>query len=279
LEFYGRVNLLKGGLCYSDALSTVSPRYAEEIQTEEYGFGLDGLLRARRGALTGILNGVDYSDWNPETDPYIAAHYSAGDLRGKRTCKKDLLDEFGLPAEALDRPVIGIISRLAAQKGFDLIAGIAAELLAEDLCLVVLGTGDAPYEKLFLDLAAAYPDRVGLRIAYDDRLAHRIHAGADMFLMPSRYEPCGLGQFYSLRYGTVPVVRATGGLDDSIDEETGFKFLDYTGEALLETLGAALAAFRDRPRWLAMVQRGMARDFSWNASAAEYSALYRRLAG
>jgi starch synthase len=277
VEFYGHLSLLKGALWASDAISTVSPRYAREIQTPEYGAGLDGLLRARAGVLSGILNGADYSEWNPETDPYIAARYSASDLAGKRLCKQDLLDEFGLPREAAARPLIGILSRLTGQKGFDLLEDIAAELAAEDCSLVALGTGEPRYEKLLLDLAAAHPDKVAVRIAYDNALAHKIEAGADLFLMPSRYEPCGLSQFYSLRYGTVPVVRATGGLDDSVDEETGFKFEEYSAAALLGALRAALAAYAEPVRWAALMTRGMSRDFSWDASAAEYARLYRRL--
>lgn len=277
MEFYGRASFLKGGLEMSDALSTVSRRYAEEIQTPELGFGLDGVLRRRAGVLTGILNGVDYGTWNPETDPHIAANYSEADLAGKREAKRDLLAAFGLPELALDKPVVGIVSRFVGQKGFDLLAEAAGRLLEEDFYLVALGSGEALYEKFFLDLAAARPDRVGVHIGYNDPLAHKIEAGADMFLMPSRYEPCGLNQFYSLRYGTVPVVRATGGLDDSVDEECGFKFTEYSGGALLEALRQAIRAYADPPRWKKMMITGMGKDFSWNASAAEYSTLYRRL--
>jgi starch synthase len=257
----------------------VSPRYTEEIQTPELGFGLDELLRRRASALTGILNGVDYGTWNPETDPHIASHYSSANLEGKLAAKRDLLAAFGLPEQAMDKPLAGIVSRFVGQKGFDLIAAAADRLLSEDLCLVALGSGEAQYEKLFLDLAAARPDRVGVRIGYDNPLAHKIEAGSDIFLMPSRYEPCGLNQFYSLRYGTIPVVRATGGLEDSIDDETGFKFTEYSGDALIEAVRSALTAFADQPRWRKMVRAGMGKDFSWNVSAAEYSALYRRLIG
>ena len=278
LEFFGRVNLLKGGLLYSDAVTTVSRKYAEEIQTPELGFGLDVVLRARAGALTGILNGVDYSHWDPRADPFIAARYSPDNLAGKRECKADLLDSFGLPRENLDRPLLGMVSRLVGQKGFDLIEQVASSLLDEDLCLVVLGTGDPHYEQFLTDLAADYPERVGVRIAYDNALAHKIEAGADIFLMPSQYEPSGLNQMFSLRYGTVPLVRSTGGLADTIDEETGFKFEEYSGAALLEAVRAALAAYRDREKWAAMMLTGMRKDYSWQASAAEYSALYRRLA-
>jgi starch synthase len=277
LEYYGKINLLKGGILFSDALNTVSRKYAEEIQTPDLGFGLDGVLRTRREALTGILNGVDYTEWDPATDPHIAANYSPADLSGKRACKADLLREFGLPEQNIEWPLIGIVSRLATQKGFDLIEQAAPELLARDVSLVVLGTGEPRYEGFFRDLAGAHPEKVGVRIGYDDALAHKIEAGADMFLMASLYEPCGLNQIYSLKYGTVPIVRATGGLDDTIDESTGFKFYEYTGAALLGALRNALAAWRNREHWTQMMLAGMRKDFSWNASAGEYASVYRRL--
>lgn len=278
IEFWGQVNYLKAGIVYSDALMTVSRKYAKEIQTPEYGFGLDGLLRERASVLFGILNGADYERWNPETDPLIPANYSAKDLSGKQVCKLELLREFGLPEAAEDKPLIGIVSRFTSQKGADLIAEAAADFFAsEDAYLVALGNGDPGYEELFRDLAASFPDRVAVYIGYDDAMAHRIEAGADIFLMPSRYEPCGLNQIYSLRYGTVPVVRATGGLDDTIESETGFKFQEYTSAAMLVALKAALAAFGDRKRWKKMMLAGMSRDFSWGAAAVQYSALYESL--
>jgi len=283
LEFYGKVNLLKGGLVYADAINTVSRGYAREIQTPEYGFGLDGLLRHRNQVLSGILNGVDYSHWDPATDKFLAANYTLEDRRGKRRCKKDLLELFGLPADKLDRPLIGIVSRLSAQKGADLIAQVAASLLAEDLSLVVLGAGDAVYEELFRDLARRYPTQVAVRIAYDDAVAHKIEAGADLFLMPSRYEPCGLNQIYSLKYGTVPVVRATGGLDDTVEtynpstgKGNGFKFSEYTGEAMMGAVRKALATYRTPEDWARLTANGMRQDFSWDASAAQYIQLYKR---
>lgn len=276
LEFFGRVNFLKAGIAWSDAVSTVSKGYAREIQTPEYGFGLDGFLR-RHGPVTGIVNGVDYNEWNPEHDTHIARTYSANDLSGKRECKRALLSEYGLPQGNLDRPLLAIISRFAAQKGLDILADAAARLLQEDLNLVVLGSGDLQYESMFRALAEAYRDKVGLRVGYDTGLSHRIEAGADMFLMPSRYEPCGLNQIYSLKYGTVPVVRATGGLDDTIEDGTGFKFRDYSGDALLDTVRVALRAYRDLDSWVRRMQRGMEKDFSWRASAGEYVDLYRRL--
>jgi starch synthase len=276
LEFYGRVNYMKAGIYFSDAISTVSKGYAREIQTPEYGFGLNGYLRAQ-DRLYGILNGVDYTEWDPRTDRYIAKNYSVNDLSGKRECKRALLAEFRLPAEAIDRPLIGIVSRFAEQKGFDLFAGIADWLLDQDVSLVVLGSGDWNFEQMFNHLHAVRPDKCGVWIGYDNSLSHRVEAGADMFLMPSRYEPSGLNQMYSLRYGTVPVVRATGGLDDTIDEGTGFKFWDYSGAALMDAIQAALSTYQDQDLWTAMMRRGMQKDFSWDASAAEYSKLYRRL--
>jgi starch synthase len=281
LEFYGNVNFLKGGLVYSDYLTTVSRRYALEIQTPGFGYGLDGVVRTRADRLVGILNGVDYSAWNPEKDKLIPMRYSAKDLSGKRVCKQALLELFELPPEHLSRPVIGIVSRFADQKGFDLIAERAHELMQENLVLVVLGTGERRYEDLFRALAAAYPGRVGVKIAYDDVIAHKIEAGADMFLMPSRYEPCGLNQIYSLKYGTVPIVRATGGLDDTIEPfdleqgtGTGFKFTEYSGAALVSCVRQALQYYTDESVWNRIQLNGMAKDFSWKTPAAEYAKLY-----
>ena len=276
VEFFGRVNFLKAGIAFSDAVSTVSKGYASEIQTPEYGFGLDGFLR-RHGPITGIVNGVDYNEWSPEHDPHIARDYSPSDLSGKRACKQALLAEYGLPQDNLDRPLLAIISRFAAQKGFDILADAASRLLQEDVNLVVLGSGEFHYESMFRALAQTYPAKVGLHVGYDTGLSHRIEAGADMFLMPSRYEPCGLNQIYSLKYGTVPVVRATGGLDDTIDEGTGFKFRDYSGDALLDTVRMALKAYQDLDSWVRRMRRGMEKDFSWKVSAGEYVDLYRRL--
>lgn len=280
LEFYGNINLLKGGIVYADYVTTVSPTYAREIQTPEHGFGLDGLLRARSGHLRGILNGVDYHDWNPERDHYIAANYSASDLRGKEQCKMELLGTMGLPADRPEVPVIGIVSRLAAQKGFDLIAPVAYDLVNWDIKVAVLGSGEQQYERLFRALADARPDKFGVYIGFNNRLAHKIEAGADMFLMPSHYEPCGLNQMYSLRYGTLPIVHATGGLDDTIDESTGFKFRSYSSDAMLGALREALTVYAvDRGRWKKMQVEAMGRDYSWESSAAAYSDLYRMVAG
>jgi starch synthase len=281
LEFYGNVNFLKGGLVYSDYLTTVSRKYAQEIQTPEFGYGLDGVARSRADRLVGILNGVDYTSWNPEKDKFIAMKYSVKDLSGKQVCKQALLELFELSRDHPTRPVIGIVSRFADQKGFDLIAERAHELMQEDLSLVVLGTGERRYEDLFRSLAAAYPGRVGVKIAYDEAIAHKVEAGADMFLMPSRYEPCGLNQIYSLKYGTVPIVRATGGLDDTIEAfdlehgtGTGFKFVEYSGAALLHSVRQALQHHVDERIWERIQVNGMTKDFSWKAPAAEYAKLY-----
>jgi starch synthase len=278
IEFWGRISLLKAGLVYADALSTVSVKYSREIQTLEQGEGLDGLLRARHASLSGIVNGVDYRVWDPETDRFLPAHYSAGDLAGKRECKRELIRETGLSEAAMDRPLLGIVSRFADQKGFDLVRQMAWPLFwNDDVYLTVLGNGEKQYEDMFGFLARDFPGRVALRIGFNEGLAHRIEAGSDMFLMPSRYEPCGLNQMYSLRYGTVPVVRATGGLDDTVDESTGFKFHDYNEYALLGTVRAACRAWEDRVGWGEMMVRGMRKNFSWAASAAEYSRLYGAL--
>jgi starch synthase len=281
LEYFGKINFLKGGLIFADYLTTVSRRYAEEIQTAEFGFGLEGILHNRADRLVGIVNGVDYAIWSPEVDTFIAQNYSVHNLDAKKVCKKDLLAAFHLPEENMDRPLIGVISRFVNQKGFDLIAEIAAELTNENIALAVLGNGEARYETLFRGLADKYPARVGVKIGYDNVLAHKIEAGADMFLMPSHYEPCGLNQVYSLRYGTAPIVRATGGLDDTIRpfdaqtlQGTGFKFETYAGEALLECIRTALKTFRDPKAWRALQANGMAMDFSWKASAGAYVTVY-----
>lgn len=279
LEFYGDISFLKAGIINADWITTVSPTYAREIQTPEGGFGFDGILRSRAANLSGILNGVDYDEWSPEADTHIAANYSADDLDGKLACKLDLLKEFGLPADNPERPLIGIVSRFAAQKGFDLVAGVAQLFAEEDAQLVVLGSGEWKYEQIFNDWQRWLPGKVGVWIGYNDKLAHKIEAGADMFLMPSLYEPCGLNQIYSLRYGTVPVVRATGGLEDTIQEDTGFKFRDYSAGALYDALRAALGAYRNRGPWRERMRRGMAKDFSWRASARQYTELYRMLTG
>jgi starch synthase len=279
MEFYGKLSYIKGGIVFADALNTVSPAYAREIQTPEFGFGLDGALRARSSALSGILNGADYAEWNPQTDPLIPARYSADDLCGKRTSKERLLAELGLAPEARDAPLIGVISRFAGQKGTDVIAENAAEIVAAGCYLVVLGSGQPDDEASFRRLAAEHPGRIAARIGFDPEMAHRVQAGADMILMPSRYEPCGLTQLYALRYGTVPVARATGGLDDTIDQGTGFKFEESSGPALLAAIREAVLAFSNPEGWKAMMVRGMEKDFSWTRSARAYSSLYQQLLG
>jgi starch synthase len=284
MEFFGQVNFLKGALTYSDFITTVSRKYSQEIQTAEYGFGLEGVLRDRASTVTGILNGVDYDEWSPQTDKFIAAEYSPQDLSGKAMCKQDLLAAFGIPTADVKLPVIGVVSRFAAQKGFDLIAQIADRLAREEMIVVALGAGDKTYEEMFLRLNKQFPKKIAVKVAYDNAIAHKIEAGADMFLMPSRYEPCGLNQIYSLKYGTVPIVRATGGLDDTIEpwdartgKGTGFKFSEYNGESLLLTIKHALTAYRDQTSWQALMRNGMNKDFSWNASAREYGKIYEKV--
>lgn len=276
LELHGQISFLKGGLVFSDFITTVSPRYAQEIQTPAFGFGLDALLRARSNALIGILNGADYSSWDPATDPNIPKNFDRVHPKGKRECKRALLAEIGLAKDRFDSPLIGIVSRFAAQKGFDLLMQIPDQLAAEEISLVVLGSGQKRFEDFFSWFASAYPDRVALTIGYDDGLAHRIEAGSDMFLMPSRYEPCGLNQIYSMRYGTLPVVRATGGLDDTVDADTGFKFQGDNPQELLDSIRRALQVY-GTPRWTQMMDTAMQREFSWNVAAREYIGLYRRL--
>jgi starch synthase len=288
MEFFGQVNFLKGALVYADFITTVSKKYSHEIQTAEYGFGLEGVLRDRAATVTGILNGVDYDEWSPQTDKFITAKYSPQDLSGKPKCKQDLLHAFGIAnADASSNskvPVIGIVSRFAAQKGFDLISQIMDRLAREEMIMVVLGSGDKPYEEMFQRLNKQFPNKIAVKVAFDNAIAHKIEAGADMFLIPSRYEPCGLNQIYSLKYGTIPIVRATGGLDDTIEpwdartgKGTGFKFSDYTGEALLSTIKQALLSYRDPSSWQTLMRNGMSRDFSWGASAREYGKVYDRV--
>jgi starch synthase len=285
LEYWNRISYLKGGINFSRVITTVSPRYAREIQTPEFGFGFDGILRSRARDLVGILNGIDCSQWNPADDPHLHGHFDASSLDGKRAVKRDLLLEFGLPATdaMLERPLVAMISRLVDQKGFDLIADIADDLPRLDATFVLLGTGERRYEDLWLALAARHPVRIATRIGFDEGLAHRIEGGADLFLMPSRFEPCGLNQMYSLRYGTVPLVRATGGLFDTVQnldpvtgEGTGFTFDEYSGPALFGTLQWALDIYKNRPLWRKIQVAGMRQDFSWDASARQYEAVYQR---
>jgi len=284
MEYFGNVNFLKGALVYSDFITTVSRKYSQEIQTTEFGFGLEGVLRDRAATVTGILNGVDYDEWSPQADKFIAARYSPEDLTGKAKCKQDLLAAFGVSNADVKLPVIGIVSRFAAQKGFDLIAQIMDRLAREEMIVVALGNGDKQYEEMFLRLQKQFPQKIAVKVAYDNAVAHKIEAGSDMFLMPSRYEPCGLNQIYSLKYGTVLIVRTTGGLDDTIEpwnrrtgKGTGFKFSEYNGESLLLTIRQALHAFRDQTSWQVLMRNGMHEDFSWSASAKEYARVYERV--
>lgn len=275
---------LKAGIAAADALSTVSPRYAREIQSPEQGHGLDWLLRSRSNRLAGITNGVDYEIWNPETDPHIAANFSSADLSGKLECKLDLLRRFGLPEEA-ERPIIAIISRLVGQKGYDLIRSISSSILETGSFFIALGAGAKEYEDFLQHWHDAAPHRVGIYKGYaGEPLAHQIEAGADMFLMPSLYEPCGLNQMYSMRYGTVPIVRATGGLDDTVQHfnpedgtGTGFKFGPYDAGALLEKIREALYFYRRPEHWQKIQLNGMSVDNSWAAAAKKYIDLYKQI--
>ena len=284
LEQSGKLNFLKAGLVFADGINTVSRKYSREILTPEYGSGLEGVLRTRAGELTGILNGADYDQWDPETDPNLAANYSAQSPQGKQACKRDLLETYGLPGEGR-RPLVGIVSRLTGQKGFDLLPHAAPKFIADGFSLVVLGTGDERYARFFRGLQQKFPDYVSVKIMYHDGLAHKVEAGADLFLMPSRYEPCGLNQIYSLKYGTVPVVRATGGLDDTIEDYrddgggNGFKFRNYDSEELLQTMRRALRVYRSPDRWRDLVGNCMGLDFSWEVAARSYLELYRSLIG
>ncbi|HTN51116.1 MAG TPA: glycogen synthase GlgA, partial [Anaeromyxobacter sp.] len=282
-EFHDQLSFMKAALSFADALTTVSPTYAREIVTPDGGHGLDLVLRHRRADLHGILNGIDVSEWDPARDPHLPAHFRADDLSGKARCKEALARELSLPVRP-EVPLVGMVGRLAEQKGVDLVAAALPTLLEHGVQVALLGSGQPEYQDVFAGAARARPDRVAARIGFDEGLAHRIEAGADLFLMPSRFEPCGLNQMYSLRYGTVPVVRAVGGLEDTVEDYdgwqrgTGFKFRDYTPAALLLALRRALETFRDQRAWSGLVRRGMAQDFSWERSAASYEALYRRLA-
>lgn len=283
LEFYGQASYIKGGLAYADMLSTVSPTYAREICTPAFGCRLDGLLRARADRLQGILNSADYGEWDPRRDPHLAHHYDAQDLAGKAKNKLELQRELGLPREP-DAPLIGFVGRLVEQKGVDLVLAALPELLQERVQVVILGNGSKPFEQALEALAAHYPQRCYVRVGFSEPLAHRIEAGADLFLMPSRYEPCGLNQIYSLRYGTPPVVRRTGGLADTvvdvsagIDQATGFVFDDATPRALLDTAHRALTLYREQPAsWQRIMRNGMACDYSWKQGAKAYLALYQK---
>ncbi len=283
IEFYGQVNYLKSGLVYSDALNTVSEKYAQEIQTDEYGHGLQGLLRARAADLYGIVNGIDYAEWNPATDKEIPEQYTPKSHRLKAESKKKLLREVDLEFNP-ETPVIGVVSRLTDQKGMDLIAEIINVFLSLDVQFVILGTGDPRYHSLFQELQARYPRKLAAAIRFDNPLAKLIYAGSDMFLMPSRFEPCGLGQMIAMKYGTIPIVRRTGGLSDTVEElstdgnkGTGFIFDNYKSGELLSAIQRAVNAFHQPELWADLVQRAMRQDFSWDASARKYQDLYETI--
>jgi starch synthase len=284
IEFWGNCNFLKAGLVYSDWLTTVSPRYSREIQSPESGQGLHGVLQQRTESLSGILNGIDQTVWNPKTDSFIVQNYSPSRLNGKRLCKEALLFELGFDNQPSELALVGMIGRLATQKGFQLLLEMVDQLMELPLLLAILGTGDSEIGKMLQAMAERYPERIKLRIEFNEPLAHRIEAGADMFLMPSSYEPCGLNQMFSLRYGTIPIVHATGGLDDSVVDVqldptlgTGFKFYTHEPKALLETIKAALELFRDRVKWMELQRRAMAQEFSWKRAAEQYLQVYERV--
>jgi len=288
MEYWHQASYLKAGIVFSDLVTTVSPRYAAEIQTPEYGFGFDGVLTSRADRLVGILNGIDYDQWDPSTDPHLPVPFGVGRMSGKAVAKRQALDAFGIgpTADAMSRPLIGMVSRLVGQKGFDLLEELSDRLTQLDATFVVLGTGETRYESMWRRLAAAHPDRVGAHIGFDERLAHVVEAGSDMFLMPSRFEPCGLNQMYSLRYGTVPVVRATGGLADTVQNVdvrtgrgTGFTFDEYASEALWSTLEGAIEMYRRSDVWRGIQEAGMREDHSWQASAKRYETVYERARG
>ncbi len=283
MEFHNAASAMKGGLSFSTALSTVSRKYAQEIQTPEFGNQLDGILRWRRGDLLGILNGVDYDEWNPETDKFLPAHYSMNNLAGKQECKRQLLERYQLPVD-LERPVVGIVTRLTVQKGVDLTAEAISRILDTGAYFILLGSGDAHYEGFFQQVREARPHQVGVYFGFSNELSHLVEAGADMFLMPSSYEPCGLNQMYSLKYGTVPLVRGTGGLDDTIHNferstgrGNGFKFYAYSAERLLEKYYEALFCYYDREAWRRIQRNGMRADHSWERAAHNYLDAYQRI--
>ncbi|HZR47792.1 MAG TPA: glycogen synthase GlgA [Candidatus Manganitrophaceae bacterium] len=283
LEFHGMINFMKGGLVFADALTTVSPKYAKEIQTAAYGHRLEGVLSRRKKDLYGILNGIDTKEWDPAHDRYIPYQYDSKTLTGKEKCKSALQKELGLPIRK-EVPLFAMITRLTEQKGVDLAAAAFEKLMKRSAQIVILGSGEKRYETLFESMAAKYPKQARVKIAYDTALAHQIEAGADLFLMPSKYEPCGLNQMMSLRYGTVPIVRATGGLDNTVvhfDPETlqgnGFKFKAYTVAAFFRQIQNALSLYSEKKKWQALIQNGMAGNYSWDASAEQYLKLYHRI--
>ncbi|MGA8110274.1 MAG: glycogen synthase GlgA [Acidobacteriaceae bacterium] len=284
VEYYNQFSFLKGGIVYGDRLTTVSPSYAEEIQTPEYGQGMQDALRRRAADLRGILNGVDYSEWNPATDGNIAAHFTAENLDGKAECRRDMLHAFGAGTVDDRTAVLAIVTRLATQKGMDLVEKALERLLEENVVLIALGDGEPYYENLLRSWPSRYGGRVLAKIAYDDTLSHKVKAGADMLLIPSRYEPCGLAQFHAMKYGTIPVVRATGGLADTVEEwnpetrtGTGFRFTDYDADEFLGAIRRALGVFPEKAAWHRLMRNAMAQDYSWPRSAAEYVEVYEQV--
>lgn len=276
LEFHGKMNLLKGGIIFSDYVTTVSPTYSKEIQSKELGFGLEGVLAKRKDCLLGILNGIDYSIWNPQTDKVIARNYSISDLRGKEKDKEALQEICGLPKNA-DIPLLGMVTRLVDHKGLDILAPELDSICKLGLQLVILGKGDLKFHSLFENAAKRYPKTLSLHLKFDDMLAHKIYAGSDIFLMPSQYEPCGLGQLISLRYGAVPLVYKTGGLADTVTREHGFVFEYYKKEELFKTVKEAVETFADKDAWARLVVNAMKCDFSWEESAKEYVKVYKKI--
>ncbi|MCX5713555.1 MAG: glycogen synthase GlgA [Candidatus Omnitrophica bacterium] len=277
LEFYDKINILKGGIVSCDIINTVSNTYSKEIQTKEFGFGLEGILARRKDSLFGIINGLDYSIWNPESDSYIAKNYSVKNIQEKAKDKADLQKFCKLPAKK-DVPLFGIVSRLAEQKGFDILADAIQNICKLKLQLVILGTGDQKYHILLDDITKKYPEVVSLNLKFDDALAHKIYAGSDIFLMPSKYEPCGLGQLISLSYGTIPLVFKTGGLADTVTKANGFVFDDYSAQELLATIKKSIKEFGDEKKWLQLTQKAMQYNFSWEESAKKYVQLYEKAA-
>ena len=282
LEFFGKLNLMKAGIVFADILNTVSPNYRKEILTPANGFGLEGVLKTRETDLYAVLNGVDYQIWDPAQDPFIAATYSPSELENKKTCKSHLQELFHLKKKG-EIPVAAIISRLLDRKGLDLVSQIFPRLMELEIEIIFMGQGIEQYQSWVLEMVDRYPGLIGLEMGYNGPLAHQIQAGSDFLLMPSRYEPCGLDQLYALKYGTIPIVRAVGGLEDTVedynpqtDQGTGFKFKEYEGEKLLQTLQRALAVYRDKPRWRRLLQRAMSQDFSWGKSASQYQTLYQK---
>ena len=284
IEYYGKISFLKAGIVYSTAISTVSKKYAEEIMTPEFGCGMDGVLRTRMPNVYGIPNGVDYTQWNPDVDEHIKCNYNSNSVDKKLECKKDLIESVKLPPETVKRPIIGVITRLAEQKGVDLLVDAAGEIVEMGASIVILGTGDEKYNNLTRRIGEHYPEHISSNITFDNKLAHKIEAGSDMFIMPSRYEPCGLNQLYSLKYGTVPIVRATGGLDDTItdldldkDNGNGIKFKEASKKGVVDAVARAIKLYKNEELWRSVQKKIMDIDFSWKTSALHYKEVYQKL--